>query len=239
VGVERMDEERAIKLFTEILQFPTVSVIGPDSGSYHKCGQWLLERCSEIGLDAKIISESKENKPIVVAEWLGNDPTLPCIFLNSHYDVVPIIEGSWTVPPFEGHRENGRIYGRGAQDMKCVVVQYLIAIERLKQSGYSPLRTLRLSFVPDEEIGGVHGMKVLMNSQWFSETAIAIALDEVSLPSLVLCVCLTLWSRVSPQRMNIIRSFMGSDCPGGSRSQLMGIPDTPVASLMAPLWNSS
>jgi aminoacylase len=233
-----MEDEKAIKLFTEILQFQTVSATGPASGSYNSCAQWLLERCSEIGLVTKIIPESKENKPIVVAEWLGSDPALPCIFLNSHYDVVPIIEASWTMPPFEGYREDGRIYGRGAQDMKCVVVQYLIAIERLKQSGYVPLRTLRLSFVPDEEIGGMDGMKILMNSQWFSETTIAIALDEVGYPLSYNLPSVSFRYRVLPQRMSTILSSMGSDYPGGSRSRLMETPDTPVASSMAQLWSN-
>lgn len=63
--------------------------------------------------------------------------------------------------------------------MKCVVAQYLIAMASLKRNGYSPLRTIRLSFVPDEEIGGVDGMKILISSKWFSEISIAIALDEV------------------------------------------------------------
>lgn len=174
-----MAENTAIEWFQHILQFPTVSSHGPIGGSYNQCAQWLLERCQEIGLTSQIIPESKDNKPIVVAEWVGTNPSLPVIYLNSHYDVVPIIEASWTVPAFEGLRKDGKIYGRGAQDMKCVVIQYLIAIYRLKLANYEPLRTICLSFVPDEEVGGVDGMKVLMTSAWFQERNIAIALDEV------------------------------------------------------------
>jgi aminoacylase len=175
-----------LDLFVEVLRFPTVSALGPSNGSYNDCAAWLLQKCREIGLEAISLPEAKENKPIIVAEWRGSDGHLPCIFLNCHYDVVPVIEASWTVPPFAGLRKDGRVYGRGAQDMKCVVVQYLIALDRLKRSGYVPLRTIRVSFVPDEEVGGGDGMRVLMTSQWFAQQAIALALDEVCLPSLLL-----------------------------------------------------
>ena len=58
----------------------------------------------------------------------------------------------------------------GPQDMKCVCVQYLVALDRLRRAGYIPHRTLRLSFVPDEEIGGKDGMGVLLDSDWYKST---------------------------------------------------------------------
>lgn len=171
-------DEEAIELFKEILKFETISSKGPINNSYNLCGEWIQKQLQKLNLKVNILEESKENKPIIVAEWEGSNQLLSCIFLNSHYDVVPIIESSWNFPPFEGYLHDGKIYGRGTQDMKCVVIQYIIAIKRLKESGYIPLRTIRLSFVPDEEIGGIDGMKVLMGSKWFSEKSIAIALDE-------------------------------------------------------------
>jgi aminoacylase len=113
------------------------------------------------------------------------------------------VQASWTVPPFAAEEINGRVYGRGAQDMKCVCVQYLIAIHRLRlrlqgvSGGNSddngngngngnatggkgvPLRTVRLAWVPDEEVGGADGMGVLLQSQWFKEVPVGLALDEV------------------------------------------------------------
>lgn len=46
---------------------------------------------------------------------------------------------------------NGNIYARGTQDMKCVGIQYLEAVRRLKQSGITLKRTLHISFVPGKE----------------------------------------------------------------------------------------
>lgn len=179
--IKMAENEEAIEYFTDILKFQTISSLGPINGSYNQCIEWLKQKCEEINLKITLINESKDNKPILIAEWEGSNLNLPCIFLNCHYDVVPIIESAWTVPPFEGYRKDGKIYGRGSQDMKCVVVQYIIAIKRLKLNGFIPLRTICLSFVPDEEIGGVDGMKILLSSKWFSEKTIGIALDEVYL----------------------------------------------------------
>lgn len=89
---------------------PALPSIGPKNGSYVACGEYIYQKCVEIGLNAHILMESKENKPIIVAEWLGNDPSLPCIFLNCHYDVVPVMESSWTIPAFDGQIRDGKIY---------------------------------------------------------------------------------------------------------------------------------
>lgn len=65
------------------------------------------------------------------------------------------------------------------QDMKCVCVQYLAAIRRLIRAGFQPTRTVFLSFVPDEEIGGIDGISLLLSSQeWKAVQPIGIALDE-------------------------------------------------------------
>ena len=179
-------DDASLAMFSEILRFETVSATGAKNGHYDKCSAWIVNKCVEIGLDnPTILPESVEHKPCVVAEWIGKDPTLPCVFLNSHYDVVPAMLDFWTIPPFEGLRRDERTYGRGAQDMKCVCVQYLVALQRLKCNGFQPLRTIRLSFVPDEEIGGNDGMKIVLDSEWFKVKSVGLALDEVPLITLL------------------------------------------------------
>lgn len=66
--------------------------------------------------------------------------------------------------------------------MKCVGLQYLEAIRRLKSSGFQPLRTVYLSFVPDEEIGGHDGAEKFADSDEFKKMNVGIVLDE-GLPS--------------------------------------------------------
>jgi aminoacylase len=62
--------------------------------------------------------------------------------------------------------------------MKCVCVQYIAAIKHLKSSGFQPGRTVHLTFVPDEEIGGVDGMVLLLGTPWFLSLNVGLALDE-------------------------------------------------------------
>ena len=65
--------------------------------------------------------------------------------------------------------------------MKCVFVQYLEALRRLRArpGGWSPLRTIHLTFVPDEEIGGADGMGAFLRTPDFEALQpIALALDE-------------------------------------------------------------
>lgn len=64
-------------------------------------------------------------------------------------DVVPVYEELWTHPPFGAEMdEDGRIYARGAQDMKSVGMQYLGAINALKSKNVCLKRTVHVTFVP-------------------------------------------------------------------------------------------
>lgn len=62
--------------------------------------------------------------------------------------------------------------------MKCVGLQYIEAIRRLKQFGFEPTRTVYLSFVPDEEIGGHDGAEKFAASEQFEKMNVGIVLDE-------------------------------------------------------------
>ncbi|CAH0407006.1 unnamed protein product [Chilo suppressalis] len=160
--------------FVEYLRIPSIQ----PNINYDESVTFLKKQADELSLSTKIYEVVKE-KPIVVLTWLGQDPSLPSILLNSHMDVVPVFENSWTYPPFSAHiDQDGKIYARGSQDMKCVGIQYLEAIRKLKESGMRLKRTLHVSFVPDEEIGGHDGMEKFVLTEDFKKLNIGFALDE-------------------------------------------------------------
>ncbi len=155
-------------------------------GSYKEAANWLKRTLTNQlqggkgGVFACEIIEPVQNKPIVIGSIFGTEPSLPCIVLNGHYDVVPVAEEHWDVNPFEAVKTNeGRIYGRGTQDMKCVLIQYVVALARGLERGWAPRRTIHLTFVPDEEIGGGDGMRKLLDSpQWERMQPVGLVLDE-------------------------------------------------------------
>jgi aminoacylase len=181
IRLSSQEAESAIESLQQFLRFPTVSAISPSSGAYRDCANFILQELASIPCLENIhfLPESPEHSPVVIAHWKGTRPELPVILLNSHYDVVPASLEEWTVPPFEGLRRDGKIYGRGSQDMKCVCIQYIEAIRYLNRQGFQPTRTMYLSFVPDEEVGG-GGMAAFLESELFKHQlpGIALALDE-------------------------------------------------------------
>lgn len=152
--------EAAIQRFCRFLQFPTVSSLAVTTGAYQECAAWLrdelLQLQPQLFDDVFFLPEAPDHSPVVVALWRGLDENLPVLLLNSHYDVVPADESAWTVPPFDGLRKNGIIYGRGSQDMKCVCMQYVEALVKIRQlhPTWIPARSVYLTFVPDEGTDG-------------------------------------------------------------------------------------
>ncbi|XP_078043647.1 aminoacylase-1 [Augochlora pura] len=167
-------DETAVENFREYLRIPSVQ----PNIKYDDCVKFLQKQAKSLDLPIKEYSVH-ENKPIVVITWTGTEPSKSSILLNSHMDVVPVFAEKWTHPPFSAHMdEKGNIYARGSQDMKCVGIQYLEAIRRLKLAEQRFERTIHISFVPDEEIGGVLGMKDFVHTQDFKDLNVGFALDE-------------------------------------------------------------
>ena len=176
------EAERAVESLCKFVTYETVSATAPTTGAYVECAKYIVSELEGLGFlgDVHLLPEAPDHSPVVVAKWTGKDDSLPIVLLNSHYDVVPAAVEDWTVEPFAGIRRGGRIYGRGTQDMKCVCIQYIEALRKLHavQPDYQPTRSIYLTFVPDEEIGG-SGMAAFLSSALYkSLPGIAIALDE-------------------------------------------------------------
>ena len=165
-------DQLAISKLQAYVQIPTVH---PDP-DYGPAVEFLIDYAKELGLSAQVIALA-EGKPAVLMEWsCGN--CQETILLNSHMDVVPVERSEWTVDPFAASIKDGFIYGRGVQDMKSIGISYLEAIRRLQQRGFTPRRRIVLSFVPDEEIGAVKGMQILIKRPEFQRLQVSLALDE-------------------------------------------------------------
>eukprot|EP01091_Cochliopodium_minus_P002748 TRINITY_DN125_c0_g1_i1.p1 TRINITY_DN125_c0_g1~~TRINITY_DN125_c0_g1_i1.p1 ORF type:complete len:413 (+),score=115.41 TRINITY_DN125_c0_g1_i1:51-1289(+) len=173
---EGLSENEEIEFFRSYLRIKTVHPVSNEA--YNEAAIFLKSLGEKIGLKNEII-EISEGKKIVILTWEGSQPSLPTLLLNSHIDVVPVEEKFWKYDPFSAHMdENGDIFARGTQDMKSVGISYLMAIMRLKKKGFTPLRTIHVSFVPEEEVGGELGMKLFIETETFKKLNVGLSLDE-------------------------------------------------------------
>ncbi|KAL5278507.1 ACY1.2 family protein [Megaselia abdita] len=173
--MSKWENNEEIKIFQEYLRIPTVH---PDV-DYEPCIEFLKKQAESLGLPVKVFCPGGPKKPILVMTWIGTQPELPSVVLNSHTDVVPVFPENWTHPPFGAEIDaEGKIYARGAQDMKCVGMQYLAAIRALKKDGVTLKRTIHVVYVPDEEIGGKLGMEKFIPTTDFKFLNVGFSLDE-------------------------------------------------------------
>lgn len=78
------------------------------------------------------------------------------VVINGHVDVVPAGElDRWTVPPFSGDRRDGKIWGRGAADMKGPIAAGLIALKALQTCDIDLPFDVQIQLVIGEETGGI------------------------------------------------------------------------------------
>ncbi|KAG0503728.1 hypothetical protein HPP92_003800 [Vanilla planifolia] len=174
VGFLSEEEEAQVEHFQQYLRICT-SHPNPD---YAGAVSFLSALASSIGLET-LTFEFTPGKPLLLLSWLGSDPSLPSLLLNSHLDSVPADSSSWVHPPYAAYRDTeGRIFARGAQDDKSIAIQYIEAIRKLKARGFSPLRTIHVSLVPDEEIGGLDGHAKFVSSEEFRVLNVGFMLDE-------------------------------------------------------------
>jgi acetylornithine deacetylase len=98
----------------------------------------------------------------VVGRWAGSGGGRSLI-LNGHVDVVPPGDlAAWHTGPWSGAIRDGRLYGRGACDMKAGLSAALIAVHALKAIGFQPAGDLLLESVVAEETGGIGTLSTIV-----------------------------------------------------------------------------
>ena len=142
----------ALSLFVRYLQFNTSNPPGNEKAA----ARWLGSLLEAEGIACEYI-ESAPERETVVARINGDGSKRPLMLCN-HTDVVPVEEQYWEMPAFEGVVKDGRVYGRGAVDMKGAGIMQLIAFLLCKRQGLTLKRDLVFCAVPDEEAGSALGM---------------------------------------------------------------------------------
>lgn len=160
-----IDTERLVDDLRALVRIPSIT------GSEEAVAAWAAAALRELGLQVELVTPD----PAVVRadpDWPGQEmdrTALPVvigragradgrrIILSGHLDVVPPGDpATWTTDPWAGEVRDGRLYGRGACDMKGGVASILGAVRALQTSGDLDRLAgeLMVVLVPSEEDGG-------------------------------------------------------------------------------------
>ncbi len=176
-ALDCVDDDELIRWVQELTRIP--SVWRPDEGVGEEAAvRWVEARCREIGLEThfEIVEPGRPNViallPSPFGRGVGGEGQT--LMFEGHTDVVT--EGDpaqWTDPPFSATIREGRIYGRGANDMKAGLVCALIAAKAIAQSGVHLGGDILIGALCDEESGMI-GVKHFVEHGWADRVSAAI-----------------------------------------------------------------
>lgn len=158
-----------IQLTQDLIRIPTLN---PPGENYREICDFLDKRLSKHGFQTQLIrahgtpgDSEKYPRWNIVARRDGAQ-TGECVHFNSHTDVVEVGQG-WTFDPFGGAVSDGKIYGRGACDMKGGLAASIIAAEAFIEEHPNFQGAIEISGTADEESGGYGGVAYLAEQGFF------------------------------------------------------------------------
>jgi succinyl-diaminopimelate desuccinylase len=132
---------KLVPLLTEVLRFPTVE---GNADARDRQQKWIETTGTAFGFTVR-------NAGLITEVELPGPANAPVLGLVVHGDVQPVNEAEWHFAPFSGVEKNGVVYGRGSADDKGGLVQALLAMAALRDSGAARTHTIRLLVGSDEE----------------------------------------------------------------------------------------
>jgi succinyl-diaminopimelate desuccinylase len=154
---------RTLQLAEQLISRPSVT---PDDAG---CQQILGERLAALGFTLETIESGPADFRVTnlwaVRRLASAASATKTLVFAGHTDVVPTgpVE-QWTSHPFTPTHRDGKLYGRGACDMKTSVAAFVVSIEEFLQAVPAPRLTLALLLTSDEEGPGVDGTVVVCNA---------------------------------------------------------------------------
>ncbi|MGM9921742.1 MAG: ArgE/DapE family deacylase [Bhargavaea sp.] len=144
-----MEHEQAKEILKQLIRINTVNPPGNETDIAKEL-KALFER---HGIETELV-EYDENRANLIARLKGSAAG-PVLGLTGHMDVVPPGEIEWTYDPFGAEESEGKIYGRGACDMKSGLAACVLAMIALKEQGLPEKGELVLLATVGEEAGAV------------------------------------------------------------------------------------
>lgn len=148
---------RTLHLAEQLISRPSVT---PDDAD---CQAILIAHLAPLGFACETLVSGPENFRVtnLWAKFKGADtPTGPAktLVFAGHTDVVPTgpLE-QWQTPPFTPSHRDGKLYGRGAADMKTSLAAMVVAVEEFLAADPAPALSLAFLITSDEEGPAING----------------------------------------------------------------------------------
>lgn len=159
-----------VALVQDLIRIPTLN---PPGAFYRDICDYLDRRLLKAGFETELIraegaigDSDKHPRWNIVARRAGARAG-DCVHFNGHIDVVEVGQG-WTVDPFGGEVKQGRVYGRGACDMKGGLAASIVAAEVFIDLCPDYAGAIEISGTADEESGGFGGVAYLAEQGRFA-----------------------------------------------------------------------
>jgi acetylornithine deacetylase/succinyl-diaminopimelate desuccinylase-like protein len=151
-GILEENRQHSIDELIEILRIPSISTSNDNLGDVKDMADWVAKRLERAGMEHIEVAPTGPHA-CVYGDWL-HAPGKPTILIYGHFDVQPADPLElWDSPPFEPVISEGRIYARGAADMKGNLLLSILAVEAvLAAEGKLPVN-VKFLFEGQEEIG--------------------------------------------------------------------------------------
>ena len=182
-----IDSNLISRHLSQAIQIKTISKMEmseDDRRPFLELHTWIAKAFPQIN---EKLTRTVINEYSLLYTWAGSDSHMKPVLLNAHMDVVPVDEATrseWKAEPFSGEMRERFIWGRGALDMKGIMVGLLESVEALLTEGYQPQRTIYLTFGHDEEIMGFKGSLKIVEHLKAKGVHLAAVLDEGGIMSL-------------------------------------------------------
>ncbi len=159
-----IDIDRAFVLQTleDLVAIPSVNPsLTPEGQGEAEIGAYVADQCRMLGLEVAT-HETEPGRVSVVGTLAkgngGNPSSGRSLMLNAHYDTVAV---DGMTAPYDPQLRNGRLYGRGAYDMKGSLAACLGALKVLRDSGTELAGDLLVAAVADEEYASIGTAEVI------------------------------------------------------------------------------
>jgi len=149
----QISADEVVELTRALVRIPSVYRPGEPGANEAEVASFVEGWFRREGLPVEV-QEVAPGRPNVLS-WIGEKgPGRRCLLLEGHTDVVTEGDAAeWTWPPFGGELRDGRIYGRGAADMKSGLAAAMVTLAAFKRAAVTPNGKLVVGALVDEEDG--------------------------------------------------------------------------------------